>query len=892
MANLQSQIDILAKAVVNEHVERIKDQSNKLTGEVNFANVYNQNLDAIIESNRQKTQDYKDLEQSTVSKYNGNEEQIKIYSSLEDSTSQKFIGFAFENGTKNYFISTTGEIFQIGKKIIDQIGFASKLDLTQEIAEHEIIYIDKYTGGGQGIISFNFIDDGLEISGYIDTDTEPPFKLEINNKNYLNSFSSQYGHFIYKINNSNKDDMSDVKWLHVDESKRSKSNPLINAYNDTLLELSITGTGDLIEGLITYSSDKVIMNNFTKLTEINVLDGIAKLTTDSFKNTTSLKNVILPNTLLNIDANVFENCVSLTHIELPSSLTEINVNSFKDCTNLEVISYSTELTSLTKLTEIDAPNTYFDNDYDINVLELRDTSTTSIDDLKITETKVYNQIKDELGKNKITIKNEDTTIEDIEIMPLEIVKKELIPKTDFSLGKEVIYLSHGNKIIDWFKYNNTKINFEYDFIKKIFSAISFDKDSNYHTVITNNNSTINITETKYNELNYNDTIYTITHHVSVVSKTSKNRYDQNIKIFNYGTDIVKFYIAELNSNKYLVICSENTIYLMYKLGTTNNFEQSETDLIKKIQCAYKDNFGNIYRKYIDNINITCKDGIINNFNITVNGNKFETSLVSVNNDSSNELTFKIFQDKYIITNGSNLILWMYVRNTNTINPVLFDNLSDYVDNNVIPISRVIIENNAMIPNYGNNYNNNTIEICSLKLPNSLTSLTNYDLKYCRSLSSIELPTYNFKSLSNQIFMDCQSLTSVELPSTLTSLGIGSTFCQCRNLQTVIIPSSITEFNGNNFIYCDSLSSVTMFGQILKVDGDGRSMFMHHTWDNSKDEYKKELHIYLKHNYYNMTEDKFKNEVIYTNLNVGPYFPCYIFHLPNGNIYIKQYEPTN
>ena len=148
MANLQYQIDILAKVVVSEHVERIKDQSNKLTGKNNIANVYNQTLDAIVEDNKQKTQDYKDLEQSTVSKYDNKEEPIKVYSSLEDSTSQKFIGFAFEDGTKNYFISTTGEIFQIGKKIIDQIGFASKLDLNEQEAKHEIIYIDKYTGGG------------------------------------------------------------------------------------------------------------------------------------------------------------------------------------------------------------------------------------------------------------------------------------------------------------------------------------------------------------------------------------------------------------------------------------------------------------------------------------------------------------------------------------------------------------------------------------------------------------------------------------------------------------------------------------------------------------------------------------------------------------------------
>lgn len=152
MANLQSQIDILAKAIVNEHVERINDQS-KLTGDIKTADVYNQMLGTIVEDNIQKTKEYDDLEQSTISKYNraGVEEttKIKVYSSLENSDKQTFIGFAFTKGNENYFISTTGEIFLIGDKIIDQTGFASKLDLSQTEAAHEIIYIDEYTGGGK-----------------------------------------------------------------------------------------------------------------------------------------------------------------------------------------------------------------------------------------------------------------------------------------------------------------------------------------------------------------------------------------------------------------------------------------------------------------------------------------------------------------------------------------------------------------------------------------------------------------------------------------------------------------------------------------------------------------------------------------------------------------------
>lgn len=66
MANLQSQIDILAKAIVNEHVERTNDQS-KLIGNIKIADVYNQML-----INGEDKKEYNDLEQSTVTKYNNN----------------------------------------------------------------------------------------------------------------------------------------------------------------------------------------------------------------------------------------------------------------------------------------------------------------------------------------------------------------------------------------------------------------------------------------------------------------------------------------------------------------------------------------------------------------------------------------------------------------------------------------------------------------------------------------------------------------------------------------------------------------------------------------------------------------------------------------------------
>lgn len=768
------------------------------------------------------------------------------------------------------------------------------------------------------------MDDGLEISGTIFTDRDQ-IELEINPTiGYANSYDLRYGHFIYKIkendNPDNPADKSDVKWLQVNESTRSENNP-INAYTNTLLELSISGSGDLVKGLINYESGNEIMNEFTSLTEINVLDGITRLTDNSFKNTTSLKNIILPTTLTEINTNVFENCISLTNIELPSSLTKISENSFSDCTNLEVISYSTGLTGIDELESIK----YFTNDYDINVLELNNPKSTELTELtEITNSNLYKKVIQELGGKTIsmanilytytTIENEETVIktaeENIDITTLDIVHKEVI--NDGKNTKKVIYLSHGDKIIDWFMYNNTKFNFEYDFVNKKFTITSFDsKDFKSQDSITNNTSTIDITDTNYNKLNYNGDSYTITHQLSVVSKLDNDKMeDKIIKIFDCEKEIVKFYIAEEDivkgdPSKYLVICSNNEIYLMHKLKLTNEIvnDENENSILKKIQCSYRDKFGNIYRQRVKDINITYDNNGKISFKITVYYGRdggtqtFKTTLVSVNGDTSNKLTFKMFKGKYIITNGSNLILWMYVRNNpdDNTNPIIFSSnfSNEYNDNEVIPISRVVIENNGVIPKY-NTYND-TVEICSLKLPNTLTSLNGYNLKYCRSLSSVELPTYNFKSFSDQVFMDCQALTSIEIPSTLTGLG-ASTFCQCRNLQSVIIPSSITKLESNYFAYCDSISSVTIFGKIDEIDKNAKEMFYHQSY-YSGNVYENKVKIYLKHNhYYDLANDKdyvskFEKEIIY-KLTTGLNYPSYEFHLPKNKTCEKIYSSTS
>ena len=89
--------------------------------------------------------------------------------------------------------------------------------------------------------------------------------------------------------------------------------------------LKLTGYGDDVK----YSSVKnVYIPSYISGTEVS------KLGDNLFKNRTTIKSVIIPNTVQNIGNSVFSGCSNITKIVVPSSVTNIGTNAFTGCTNL------------------------------------------------------------------------------------------------------------------------------------------------------------------------------------------------------------------------------------------------------------------------------------------------------------------------------------------------------------------------------------------------------------------------------------------------------------------------------------------------------------------------------------------------------------------------------
>lgn len=97
----------------------------------------------------------------------------------------------------------------------------------------------------------------------------------------------------------------------------------------------------------------------------------------------------------------------------------------------------------------------------------------------------------------------------------------------------------------------------------------------------------------------------------------------------------------------------------------------------------------------------------------------------------------------------------------------------------------------------------SIDMISLVIPDSVTSLYDYSFESCTSLCTVKLSN-NLKSISQGAFKGCKSLTSIEIPDSVTSFG-SEAFQNCTSLSEVIYKGTtytsrgklIAALNANN-----------------------------------------------------------------------------------------------
>lgn len=108
-----------------------------------------------------------------------------------------------------------------------------------------------------------------------------------------------------------------------------------------------------------------------------------------------------------------------------------------------------------------------------------------------------------------------------------------------------------------------------------------------------------------------------------------------------------------------------------------------------------------------------------------------------------------------------------------------------------------------------NYAFGGINLTSINISSSTTSIGVGAFLNCRGLTSINIPT-SVTVIGRAAFAYCTGLTSINIPSSVTSIGMRA-FFYCRSLTSINIPNSVTSIEEYAFADCSNLTSVVFEG---------------------------------------------------------------------------------
>ncbi len=93
-----------------------------------------------------------------------------------------------------------------------------------------------------------------------------------------------------------------------------------------------SGTNATVCGVNIYSPESVVIPESVIYNDVTY--NVKSIGDDAFRNRTSLKKIVIPNSVTIIGYSAFYGCTGLTNIVIPNSVTYIGAYAFRDCTGL------------------------------------------------------------------------------------------------------------------------------------------------------------------------------------------------------------------------------------------------------------------------------------------------------------------------------------------------------------------------------------------------------------------------------------------------------------------------------------------------------------------------------------------------------------------------------
>ena len=107
-----------------------------------------------------------------------------------------------------------------------------------------------------------------------------------------------------------------------------------------------------------------------------------------------------------------------------------------------------------------------------------------------------------------------------------------------------------------------------------------------------------------------------------------------------------------------------------------------------------------------------------------------------------------------------------------------------------------------------------LNIISIEIPNSVTTIGEYAFEYCTALTNVSIPN-GVTKIAKWAFGGCSALASIEIPNSVTTID-ESAFYACSALTSIEIPNSVTEIGRYAFRGCSALVSIEIPNSVTTI----------------------------------------------------------------------------
>lgn len=543
-----------------------------------------------------------------------------------------------------------------------------------------------------------------------------------------------------------------------------------------IMDCKTSISGDLVipetvEGLTVTAISTAAFENCNKLTSVKIPNTVTTIWSEAFKDCYNLQSVQLSSALTELVSGTFENCRSLSAVDIPTSVTEIGYTVFQGCSSLS----SVTIPNSVKTIGLGA----FENCRSLANIEI----PSSVTDVG------QSAFSGCTALTSIVLPNSVTKIGSSAFKGCTALASAVLPDSITDIG---------TSMFDGCT-NLTKVEIPGN-VKRIYNY-AFRGCSNLKEISIPNSVTFfysNVFEncSSLTSVRLPDALTSIN---SALFKNCTSLTSINLPntIRSIGTEAFRqcSSLASIDLPDSLMTIGRRAFYGCNGLKTV---AIPNIELIIEGQTSGGSILDHAFGNCFNLASVSIPKSVMSISPLAFSGS---SNITSFTVDPANEYYTAI--DRILYDKGMTTIIAAYGTLQSAAIPEGVTRISDYafylsrLTAVTIPGSVTSIGHHAFSQNY----------FRTLDIPNSVDTIGPQAFGDCPFLESIRLSN-SLATISDNMFCRCTRLSSVEIPGSVNTIGI-SAFKGCRGLKTIALPASVTAIKDSAFIFCDSLVAISL-----------------------------------------------------------------------------------